>query len=272
MSSQSFLKHSLKSFFTIAGVALSALLTSPDLAKAGLGSDPDCPARGNSSSMSSSCFETPEVMEIEFFELGFCTSNPLATDTFSNDNCEKAWARSSGQTIDLAASGYQTLSKGDTLRVIDNTYTHAYVVVGNTWGLKGKVYFNGKTYFTEASTGSVIEDESNYGKFDYTIKSMTGTEGGSDCWDYTNTTDYGPIKAVITNSSLTTATNSTTCNATSRLVGVIDLANDLTIGNSTKGYRLEWIITKMGLLAHEDGAAPSEFVAGPFVPNFTLRE
>ena len=248
---------------------LSALNLTNHPLRAGLGSDPDCPDTGNADVMSSHCYQTPEVMEVPFYELGFCTSDPLSSFAFSRSNCEKAWDSSTPQTIDLAQFSYSGLTSGLTYKIPNKTYTHAYVIVGNTWGLKGKAYFNNKTYYSDAN-GSATETAANYSKFNDKITSMSGTESPDNCYDYENSTDYGPIKAVITDSSLNTASNTSTCNSAVRLVGSIDLDTDLVMSDSVKTYNLTWIIRKMGIFVQNGGTAPNEFFSGPFVPNFDL--
>ena len=248
---------------------LSALNLTNNPLKAGLGSDPDCPDSGNVDAMSAHCFQTPTVMEVPFYELGFCTSDPLSGFSFSRDNCEKAWDSSTPQTIDLSKFNYSGLTSGLTYKIPNKTYTHAYVIVGNTWGLKSEAYFNNTTYYSDEN-GSATETAADFSKFNDTINSMSGTEAPDNCYDYENSTDYGPIKAVITDSSLNTASNASTCNSAVRLVGSIDLDNDLTMSDSVKSYNLTWIVRKMGIYVENGGGAPANFWSGPFVPNFEL--
>ena len=272
MSSKSFSKFCLKVCICIAGFGLATSFTpilNPPV-KAGLGSDPDCPDIGNSSSMSEDCTGTPTVMEIPFYELGFCTSDPLANYSFSRDNCSKAWSSTTSETIDLATYNYSGLRSGLTEKIPNQTYTHAYVIVGNTWGLKGKAYFNSKTYYSDSS-GDFTETEANYSKYNYTIDGMTGTESPDNCYDYANSTDYGPVKAIITDSNLTTASDSSSCNSAERLIGSIDLDTDVVMTDSVKSYNLTWVIRKMGMYVDwEGGTDPSDINAGPFVPVFEL--
>ena len=240
-------------------------------AKAGLDSKPDCPDTGNTDSMSSDCYATPAVMEVPFYELGFCISDPLENYSFSRANCSKAWSSTSPQTIDLAKFNYTGLTSGLTHEIPYRTYTHAYVIIGNTWGMKGEAYFNSKTYYSDAD-GQVTENLSNYSKFDNKITDMEGTEGTGSCYDYAETTDYGPIKAVLTDSNLLTATGSSSCNSSVRMVGSIDLDTDLIMNKSVKSYNLTWIVRNMGLYVNwsSGGNSPTEFWSGPFVPNFEL--
>ena len=270
-------KFFLKAFIGIAGLSLSTFLFPVNQsAKAALGSINDCPDEGSAAAagaMSEDCYQTPEVMEITFYELGFCTtSDPLAGSDFSRTNCNKAWESTSGQTIDLADFSYKGLTSGLTYKVPNQTYEYAYVIVSNTWGLKGKAYFNGITYYTQADENGGTNVDL-YDKADLYINNMTSDTGGSGCWDYSESTDYGPVKAYITDTNLTTATDSASCNNTTRLIGSIDLNTPLVMTSDVKTYQLKWIIRKMGLFVdYDSGTAPSGFGGGPFVPDFTLSK
>ena len=246
--------------------------------KAGLGSDPDCPDEGSpaaSGEMSEDCHGTPAVMEIPFYEIGFCTSDPLVDYSFSRENCSKAWSSTAPQTVDIASFNYQGLTSGSTYKVPNQTYTHAYVILSNAWGIKGKAYFNSKTYYS-TSDGSFTDNEASYGKYDNTTTYMNGTEfpsTGDNCYDYANTTPYGSIKAVLTDVNLTSASDRSSCNSAQRLVGSIDLDTDLVMTDSVKNYKLTWVVRKMGLYVDWEGdAEPGSVTTGPFVPNFEFSK
>ena len=261
MSFNSFLKFSRNLFFASIGISVLSLIDSNPV-KAGA-----CPAEGNSSAQTETCNTTPEVMEIKFYELGFCTSDPLSGADFSNTSCEKAWESTSGQTADLASFSYSGLSSGLPYRVPNKQYDYAYVIFDPTWGLKGKVYFNNTTYYTDAS-GNVTETLGDYDKFELTINALSDAE----CQNYSANTDYGPVKARLANNSLTSATDNASCNAATRMVGSVDLNNPLVMTADVKAYQLTWIIREMGIES-TDGAgsnAPVAWKGGPFVPNFTL--
>ena len=272
MSTKSFFHSSLKFILVLFASGLSTFMEPvPNSAKAALGSISDCPDEGNSDPMSEDCYQTPETMEIKFYEIGFCTtSDPLSSGSFTRTNCNKAWDSTSGETLDLATFNYQGLRTGLTHQVPNQTYEYAYVIVDNTWGLKGKAYFNDQTYYT-TTDGSGSTDESDYGKADLQITDMGG---GSGCWDFSETTDYGPVLAVITDSNLTTASSASTCNNTTRLIGSIDLNTPVVMTSDVTSYNLTWVITKMGLYVdwNTGGTYPSGFGGGPFVPTFTLSK
>ena len=137
------------------GIATAALIPTPQKAIAAWGGTPTCPSEGNSSAMAATCVATPEVMEIKFYEFGFCTTSPLAGANFSRTTCEKAWESSAGEIVDLALLTFQGLSTGTTYRIPNGSYGHGYAIISNLMGLKGKVYFNSKTYYTKIGIISI---------------------------------------------------------------------------------------------------------------------
>ena len=111
--------------------------------------------------------------------------------------------------------------------------------------------------------------DADYSKFNLKVGVLNG---GAGCFDHSSTTDYGPVKARLTNTSLVSATDTSTCNAATRMVGSIDLNTPLIMTDNVKAYQLTWIIRDMGLLSVDaDGNnAPVGWGGGPFVPVFTL--
>ena len=166
MSFKSFLKLSRNFIFASIGLSILSLVKANPI-EAGT-----CPAEENTSAQTETCNTTPKVMEIKFYELGFCTGDPLSGADFSNSTCEKSWASTSGETADLASFSYLGLTSGLTYKVPSKQYNYAYVVFDPTWVLKGEVYFNGLTYYTDAS-GNVTETSGNYDKFPVSYTHLT---------------------------------------------------------------------------------------------------
>ena len=87
MSSNSYLKLSRNLFLASVGLSLLSLIDS-NPAKAS--NYPACPAEGSaaaSGAQTQTCTTTPTVMEIKFYELGFCTGYPLSAADFDNSTC-----------------------------------------------------------------------------------------------------------------------------------------------------------------------------------------
>ena len=246
---------------TCIGIASNLIATEPLIANS-------CPANPNAAIMSQDCFTTPEEMDIKFYELGFCTGDPLAAADFSSATCTKAWDFGTGETLDLAEFNYKGLRSGLTYKLPNGQYDYAYVIFDPVWGLKGKVYFNSDTYYTDVN-GNVTTVENNYAKFNMRVNNLTN----GACNTYSSNTDYGPVKARITDDNLATvATNA--CNNATRMVGSINLNTPLLMTNDVKAYQLTWIIRDMGLMAVDDAGSnnPVGWGGGPFIPSFTLSK
>ena len=102
---------------------------------------------------------------------------------------------------------------------------------------------------------------------------MQGEETTELCYDYSASTVGGDVKAVLANSSLQTATDSTSCNNATRVIGSVALASTLTMDDTVKGYQLNWRISNMGMGLNDNGNPnniPYDWRGGPFTPIFTL--
>ncbi len=273
MSFKSLLKTSRNIIFTSIGISVLNIITT-DPTKAS--SFPACPAEGSTAAAGAqnrTCTTTPEVMEIKFYELGFCTGAPLSGSDFDNSTCEKAWVSTSGETTDLATFSYTGLTSGLTYKIPSKQYDYAYLVFNPTWVLKGKAYFNNKTYYTNDS-GSTTENLAEYKEFQIKLTNIDSNYPFGTCSIYSKSSTYGPLQARLTNTSLVSATDPASCNAATRMVGSVDLNTPLVVSDDVKAYQLTWIIRDMGIEATDGGAsnAPVEWKGGPFVPNFTLSK
>ena len=109
------------------------------------------------------CEVAPDVYQIELYDVGFCTSAPTAPTTeagfeASAENCASLFANSSGETLDLAVG--VSLNMSSDINIPNGTYTHGYVVMKNSFGIKAT-----KT-FTEANL----------------IRTTNGLSSGNICW------------------------------------------------------------------------------------------
>ena len=85
------------------------------------------------------CTDSPDRFEITIHELGLCTAQPIQTGsprTFSKNDCVVSMT-STGVTADLANSTVDLPPMNG--RPPSQTYTHAYIIITNTFGLKGSV-------------------------------------------------------------------------------------------------------------------------------------
>ena len=101
----------------------------------------------NPSSLSNSCYITPEVYKITIYEMGLCTSDPLAgTYVNSSDDvvtdyaidesrCSATFKNSNGSLVNLAGGASQALTGGTDIRPSTGSYPHAYVKIKNVFNM-----------------------------------------------------------------------------------------------------------------------------------------
>ena len=113
----------------------------------------------NPSSINNSCYITPSTYKIRVYEMGLCTSDPLAgtsidsSDNVTTDNtisfssCTPTFQSSTGSLVNLGGNATATLT-GTNFRPPTGTYPHAYIKIKNTFGLKGSYQINDTTYLS----------------------------------------------------------------------------------------------------------------------------
>ena len=229
------------------------------------------------------CTDTPDRFEITIYELGLCTDQPIKTGsprTFSRDDCVVTMT-SSGSTADLANSTVTLPSMNG--RPASNTYTHAYIILTNTFGLKGSVTIkNGSgddlkycpdtngdsTAGTTAASGfctpqphTEILNDFGDGSFSayFPLDAEDGEMDGG-----------GKVSALLTGDdvNLTTATQASEAK---RLIGVFETnsGNPVVINDQTNGLEMQLTVTDIGYGIGFSGGEPVDFGSQPFKPVFT---
>ena len=115
------------------------------------------------------CAFAPDEYTVTIYEMGLCTSDPTAPTTssaYALDTCSTVINSPSGQTINLAAGSELTLT--DVTRPTNGTYTHAYMVLGNSFGITVTKQFTNTMHRYDTATS---------GNFCWTT---SGTEHNSD--------------------------------------------------------------------------------------------
>ena len=223
------------------------------------------------------CTDTPERFVITIHELGLCTAQPIQAGTprtFSKDDCVVTMT-STGVTADLA-NNVVTLPQMDG-RPPSNSYSHAYIIITNTFGLRGSVTIK------NGAGGDVKYCSETDGD------STAGTTAGSFCTaqDHTETLDDfgdggfsayfapatmdggGKVSALLTaaDANLTTATNA---GEVKRLIGVFETnsGTPVVINDSTNGLEMQLTVTDIGYGIQFVNGAPFDFGSMPFKPVF----
>ena len=115
---------------------------------------------------SEGCSATPDKYEIVIYEMGLCTggTSPTAGGTLNRTNCTATFTSSGGQTVDLAGSASITLDSSNSTAPSPNTYTWGYMVMANTFGLRGSLQTSQSTWVS-TSDGSASNTESTAADF-----------------------------------------------------------------------------------------------------------
>ena len=229
------------------------------------------------------CTDTPDRFEITIHELGLCTAQPIQTGsprTFSKNDCVVSMT-SNGVTADLANSTVDLPPMNG--RPPSQTYTHAYIIITNTFGLKGSVTIkNGSgddvkycpdtngdsTGGTTAASGfctpqphTEILNDFGDGSFSayFPLDAEDGVMDGG-----------GKVSALLTGDdvNLTTATQASEAK---RLIGVFETnsGNPVVINDQTNGLEMQLTVTDIGYGIGFSGGQPVDFGSQPFKPIFT---
>ena len=197
------------------------------------------------------CVFAPDGYQVTIYEMGLCTSDPTAPTTssaYALDTCSTVINSPSGQTINLAAGSELTLT--DVTRPTNGTYTHAYMVLGNYFGITvTKQFTNTMHRYDTATSGnfcwttSGTKYNSDWGgpPANPTTFANCGTEGEAAPAMYTeilddfdeDTYNYGPVSVESGNLTAYLVTDSN-----DRLVNAVKTA-DRIFGKQTLGTAVE---------------------------------
>ena len=175
-------KKIIKNFFKAFSLSSSIVITSLIANKVNALEVYECPESGSanatedyiilldsSSSSWGSCQTTPDKFELTMYEMGLCTSDPISgsagSKIWDKSTCVTTMIDSSGVTVDLApgssSSKTAALPSSET-RPPAGTYTHAFILLSNVFGLKGSYTFsNGTRYYS--TPGIDQQDNTPYG-------------------------------------------------------------------------------------------------------------
>ena len=280
------LKENLYKVTTFCSILLGTLLYDSNIE---LKSQEVCEA--NLGDSFSSCYITPETYKTRIYEMGLCTSDPLAgtyedgenvvTDnTIDESNCTPVLQSESGSLVNISPGEAQSLA-GENIRPPVGTYPYAYIKLSNTLGLKGKQKVNDVTYYS-SSDGTGTTNSANYVEWDEKIIDF---EKGPECEplaenrvmavsDTFNTGIKGTMKAVLSHLSngKYVGTTQADCGDSTRIFGSFAPTNPIIISSETQGLQVTFTIRDKGLSViggtTNGKAVVSRFSSGPFVPGF----
>ena len=183
---------------------------------------------------------------------------------------------SSGSTADLANNTISLPSMSG--RPPSNTYTHAYIIITNTFGLRGSVTIkNGSgadVKYCSKSDGDSTAGTTSAGGFctavDHTEILNDFGDGGFSAYFPDEAMDGGgKVSALLTGDdiNLTTATNS---GEADRLIGVFETnsGSPVVITDATNGLEMQLTVTDIGYGIEFSSGEPTDFGSMPFKPVF----
>ena len=272
------LVHSLLSTATLAAAALTPLLHEKVLAQA----MPICGDLSTTSDddfrtdFSTGCSATPERYVITIYEMGFCTSNPLS-GALDRSTCSTTFESSGGQTIDLAGSTSITLDETNATRPPSDTYTYGFMVMSNTFGLRGSIETQDNTWVSDGDDfDGINSNTTNAGaaaNFNDVLTDFDGTPGGACTSSASATMSLGEMSAILANGSLSEAT---TCAGVTRLVGAFAPTTPYVITDDSTALKITFNVTNKGMsvlpMSPPTGSGIRQLASGPFEMEITVVE
>ena len=225
---------------------------------------------------SEGCSATPDKYEIVIYEMGLCTgSSPISGGTLDRTNCTATFTSSGGQTVDLAGSASITLDSSNSTAPSPNTYTWGYMVMANTFGLKGSLQTSDNLWVS-TSDGSASSSESTPAAFSESLTNFSGEEGQCDS-SASETMNLGTMSAILTDSDLNEDTSCSSSTIT-RLIGAFEPNTSYTITAATTALKTTFTVTDNGMSVIPPfgqggmGVGVGEFGSGPFQMEITVIE
>ena len=303
-------KKFMKSFFKVFSLSSSIIITSLITNKVNALDVYECPESGsanatenyiilldNSSSSWGSCQTTPDKFELTMYEMGLCTSDPISgsagSKVWDKSTCVTTMIDSSGVTVDLApgssTSKTAALPSSKT-RPPSGTYTHAFVLLSNVFGLKGSYTFaNGTRYYS--TPGIDPQDNTPIGK---PVIGNAAAQNHTDIVDEVGESPYpmemspiafpatqggGKVSAIllkdcdhIANQCIGTSPKATSASEAKRIFAVFETnaGVPVVISDDTTGLEVVLSVKNAGYtLGVSAGQGVTYFGSAPFRPKFT---
>ena len=233
------------------------------------------------------CRGTTDNYGVTVFKMGFCTKNPgnptgssiLEGSKPDYSSCTWAYENSSGETADFSAGGSVDLSEAYSSTPAAGTYPHAVMLISKDFRIKGKFGpVAGQTFYT---TDTFMDSTTDISSWDTTTAPLKSFSGPTECTATTEGEDVvgGTISAYLLDSTGTMLVSDSTtntgapCTGMEKLLGVMNMSNDLTISDTTNGLKMTFVVTDNGMSVMTNSGdvfPPTELImsSGPFSVTF----
>lgn len=267
------------------------LLTTTSFAQAQVGNvtgdlGTQCSATGTIMAADGACTFTPTTYKISIFEMGLCTANPFGAaqtgTTFDRTSCVTTYADAAPAVVDIAASlgGAPIPLTGTSTPPAENTYTHAYMIMDDTFTVSGSFTDSGDNVHVSRSNGSAT---TGIGNIQETANNLTNFGDGTNCDSgFLNVpVGSGTMSAFITNTALERSARTSgasagppsVCTNSGRLTGVMTLTTPVVVTSDTLQVIFNFDLTNQGVQFFDDAGSdsvPDQFGSGPFSGSFTI--
>ena len=231
------------------------------------------------------CTFTPSVYKISIFEMGLCTANPFGAaqtgTTFDRTNCVITYEDATPAVVDIVAAlgGAPIALTGTSTPPAENTYTHAYMIMDDTFTVAGSFTAGDGTVHVSRADGTAIAGINNIQE---ASNNLTNFGGGTDCDSgfLDVPVSAGTMSAFITNTALErsvrtlgAAGNPSVCVNNGRLTGVMVLTTPVVVTSETLQVIFTFDLTNQGVQFFDDAGSngiPDQFGSGPFSGSFTI--
>ena len=242
---------------------------------------PICPPTNTAANLDSvvgdgnMCRLTPEKYQVQIYEMGMCTENPIVSSVFSKVSCIPTLINSSPISADMSPGNSVNLKSQTKLpRPASGEYSYAYMILAPIFKLQFSYTLGGVTYYSESTSTRYSTPNNNVNtvgpslNFDETLDTFD-FDGG-----FSPTVENFPVKggtmtALLTDNDFKAATST---GSVTRLVGSYKPNSKVIISEDTVGLEVEFTVTNMGGYAatgDDDNDTIGAFESGPFSMSFT---
>ena len=241
-----------------------------------------------------SCYGTPEEYGVTIYKMGLCTSNPAPSSAGSapdTSSCTFNFEKDDGvgEAASFAAGGEVDLSETYSSIPAVGNYTYAYIEIKNSFDIKAKYGPLGDsantTYFTNGTFGeagtvtgaSATPPSGVYAATTAPMNTFYGDSGEEVCVATGDeTVTGGTIRAYLLDSSdklIADDSTATSCSGVTKLLGIMQLDDDVNITSSTTSVKTTFKVTNNGTtIIYDDSADGILFDSGPFSVTFETSE
>ena len=239
------------------------------------------------------CAHTPDFYEIVIYKMYLCTSSPTIPTTTSNvdlTNCEQIFNNDDGATASVTQGGEVDLT-GTYTRPANDTYTHGYAMMDNTFGITASFQIDGSMIGQAGGTGVFCRTVSGSGTHSSTSTHSNGSScsatstagekftetlthfgGVGEAWTVTDIAENingtsASIRGILVDSSGNLASNE---GEVDKLEGLVSFANPITFTPNITSVTMSFNLGE-GMSLHQAGANVINIGSGPFQALFTTN-